>query len=90
MTMTSTELTDRYVVHELLTPTDPRTSCDLLDLHDGESPGRDIISVSTGLWFDFAIDRNIHVDAGPLSHRGEQNQYTIDHRSQYSARSTST
>lgn len=71
--MTGTELTDRYAVHELLTPTDPRTSCDLADLHDGESPGRDILSVSTGLWFDFVIDGNIHVDAGPLVHRGTSN-----------------
>lgn len=67
--MTSTELTERYAVHELLTHTDGITSCDLNDMHSGESVGQDIVSVSTGLWFDFAASGDIHVDAGPLVHR---------------------
>ncbi|KAH8111177.1 beta-lactamase-like protein [Phellopilus nigrolimitatus] len=69
LNMTRTELTERYVVHELLTPTDTPTSCDLLDMHHGESTGRNILSNSTGQWVDFAVARNIGIDAAPLNHR---------------------
>lgn len=39
-------------------------------MHPAEAPGRDIDCVSTGLWFDIAVEGNMHVDAAPLVHRG--------------------
>ncbi|OCB89529.1 hypothetical protein A7U60_g3324 [Sanghuangporus baumii] len=68
--MTMTDLTERYCVHELLTPSDTLTSCDEFDMHPGESVGRNIISVSTGLWFDLAVEGSIQIDAAPITHRG--------------------
>lgn len=70
LNMTMTELTERYAVHELLSPGDARTGCAEDELHPGEAPGRDIDCVSTGLWFDVAVDGSTHVDAAPLVHRG--------------------
>ncbi|THH03316.1 hypothetical protein EW145_g6355 [Phellinidium pouzarii] len=67
--MTGTDLTERYAVHELLTPIDKLTSCDVNNMHPGECIGRDIISVSTGLWFDLAVTRTVHIDAAPILHR---------------------
>ncbi|KAL5534910.1 hypothetical protein ACEPAF_3000 [Sanghuangporus sanghuang] len=67
--MTMTDLTERYCVHELLTPSDTLTSCDDFDMHPGESVGRNIISVSTGLWFDLAVEGSIQIDAAPIMHR---------------------
>ena len=68
--MTMTELTERYTVHELLAPGDVRTGCAEHGMHPGEAPGRDLECVSTGLWFDIAVDDHIHIDAAPLVHRG--------------------
>ena len=68
--MTKTELTERYTVHELLTPSDSPTSCDLEELHMGECPGEDFICSEDRLWTDFASEKNIVVSAGPLLHRG--------------------
>ncbi|KAI5119212.1 hypothetical protein M0805_007723 [Coniferiporia weirii] len=82
LSMTMTDLTERYAVHELLTPLDEPTSCDFNDLHPGESVGRDIVSVSTGLWFDLVVDRQIHVDAAPLIHRAPCLGYVFRETSQ--------
>ena len=73
--MTMTDLTERYCVHELLTPSDVATSCDIFDMHHGESAGRNIVSVSTGLWFDLAVQGTIHVDAAPITHRGSSQRF---------------
>ncbi|EJD04634.1 uncharacterized protein FOMMEDRAFT_107442 [Fomitiporia mediterranea MF3/22] len=67
--MTMTDLTERYAVHELLTPSDKPTSCETGNMHPGESIGRNILSVSTGLWFDLAVYGSVHVDAAPILHR---------------------
>lgn len=68
--MTGTELTERYAVHELLIPSDPRTSCGTNEMHVGELPGRDILCDGNNLWHTFASDADIEVDAGPVAHRG--------------------
>jgi len=67
--MTSTELTERYAVHELLTPSDTRTTCGASEMHVGELPGRDILCDGNNIWNSFESDADIQVDAGPLVHR---------------------
>ncbi|TDL22426.1 hypothetical protein BD410DRAFT_723115 [Rickenella mellea] len=69
LTMTSTSLTERYAVHELLSPTDTPTSCTLSDLHEGETPGRDIVCDEDGLWRGFLDAGHVQVDAAPIFHR---------------------
>ncbi|KAL0947202.1 hypothetical protein HGRIS_013319 [Hohenbuehelia grisea] len=74
--MTHTKTSDRYVVHELLTHTDPITPCGPSDLHSSELAGRDILcTLEDGLWRDISGARNtftgteLIVDAGPIQHR---------------------
>ena len=70
--MTATTLTERYAVHELLTPTDEITTCNLDELHIGETPGQDILcDPDTGLWVNFLEESGIRVDAANIAHRGE-------------------
>jgi len=69
--MTSTQLNERYAVHELLFPGDVLTSCALEDLHPAESPGRDIPHDPAGTWLNFLDSGPITVDAAPIQHRGE-------------------
>jgi len=67
--MTMTTLSERYVVHELLTAQDSVTSCFLSDLHPGEAVGTDIVSKENGLWPEFTSHGRLRVDAGPVVHR---------------------
>ncbi|KLO16259.1 hypothetical protein SCHPADRAFT_823476 [Schizopora paradoxa] len=67
--MTGTELTERYAVHELLTPSDIPTTCSADEMHFGELPGRDIVCNANSIWSSFESDGDIQVDAGPLAHR---------------------
>ncbi|KAI9454463.1 beta-lactamase-like protein [Lactarius psammicola] len=73
LSLTRTKAADRYAVHELLTPTDPRTPCDIEALHDNEEPGQDVLCDEGGFWRDFAEGRSmrgsVNVCAGPLVHR---------------------
>lgn len=70
LTMTATELTERYAVHELLTPDDARTSCAMDDMHVGESPGRDVMcDATTGRWEGFCSEAGLSIDAASISHR---------------------
>ena len=70
--MTSTQLNERYAVHELLFPGDMPTSCAMDDMHPAESPGRDIPCDSSGTWRHFLDTGSITVDAGPIEHRGNE------------------
>lgn len=73
LSLTRTKTADRYAVHELLTPTDPRTPCDVEALYDNEEPGQDVLCDEGGFWRDFAEGRSmrgsVSVCAGPLVHR---------------------
>ncbi|KAF5376535.1 hypothetical protein D9757_008283 [Collybiopsis confluens] len=74
LNMTFTKTADKYVVHELLTPTDGVTSCEPLVMHGSEIPGQDILcSSSNGLWKDVTQQKGVFgtlaVDAGPILHR---------------------
>ncbi|KAH9049782.1 beta-lactamase-like protein [Lactarius deliciosus] len=73
LSLTRTKAADRYAVHELLTPTDPRTPCDVEALHHNEEPGQDVLCDEEGFWRDFAEGRSmrgsVNVCAGPLVHR---------------------
>lgn len=76
MQMTLTKTADKYVVHELLTPTDPVTPCDPPEvMHCSECVGTDFMCSETdGLWREFTIEDSrfgdLAVDAGPINHRG--------------------
>ncbi|KIY51086.1 hypothetical protein FISHEDRAFT_21430, partial [Fistulina hepatica ATCC 64428] len=71
--LTRNESGDRYVVHELLMPLDPVTSCDEDVLHDSEAPGRDIMADDDGFWREIVMESGRHtaisVDVGPIEHR---------------------
>lgn len=70
MKMTLSRSSDKYVVHELLTPQDVPTTCDDHERHSSEVIGRDILSDSTGLWRAFlSSSAPLSVDAGPILHR---------------------
>jgi ribonuclease Z len=73
LSLTRIQTADRYAVHELVTPTDPRTPCDNAALHDHEEPGRDVLCDEDGYWRNFAEGRSfrgsVNVCAGPLVHR---------------------
>ncbi|KAH9058070.1 beta-lactamase-like protein [Lactarius vividus] len=73
LSLTRTKAADRYAVHELLTPTDPRTPCDVDALHHNEEPGQDVLCDAEGFWRDIAEGRSVRgsvsVCAGPLVHR---------------------
>ncbi|KAH9971277.1 beta-lactamase-like protein [Russula compacta] len=73
LSLTRTHTADRYAVHELLTPTDPRTPCNDEALYDNEEPGQDVLCDEHGYWRDFAEGRSfrgvVNVCAGPLVHR---------------------
>jgi ribonuclease Z len=74
MSMTLSRCSDRFVVHELLTPEDAVTNCTPDSLHFNEAPGRDIICSEDGLWREVLRESSafgdIVVDAGPIMHRG--------------------
>jgi ribonuclease Z len=74
LSLTYTRTADRYAVHELLIPTDPRTPCNDEALHVNEEPGRDVLCDEDGFWRNFTEGRSIrgsvYVCAGPLVHRG--------------------
>jgi len=80
-TMTLTHTAERYVVHELLTPTDAVTSCDSAVLHSSECLGRDIICDTDGFWRGVTSDTGywgeVVVDAGPILHRDPCLGYVI-------------
>ncbi|KDQ33624.1 hypothetical protein PLEOSDRAFT_1080773 [Pleurotus ostreatus PC15] len=80
--MTYTKTSDRYVVHELLRPSDPITPCGENDLHASEALGRDILcSSEDGFWRGFTSGDGpfgkVFVDAGPIIHREECIGYAI-------------
>ncbi|SJL00153.1 uncharacterized protein ARMOST_03465 [Armillaria ostoyae] len=72
MKMTLSRSSDKYVVHELLTPEDTVTPCATEDLHSSEAPGRDIVS-EDGFWPEITKGPGFYgdvcVDAGPIAHR---------------------
>lgn len=72
-TMTASASAERYAVHELLRPGDPRTSCDTSVLHESEAPGSDIPPGEDGLWRDIVRARGTYgdvvVDVAPIAHR---------------------
>ena len=74
LSLTRTKTAERYAVHELLTPANARTSCDVAALYDNEEPGQDLLCDAGGIWRDFAQGRSmrgsVNVCAGPLVHRG--------------------
>ena len=43
LSLTRTKTAERYVVHELLTPTDPCTPCHVEAWYDNEEPGHDVL-----------------------------------------------
>ncbi|KAJ3770998.1 beta-lactamase-like protein [Lentinula raphanica] len=80
--MTLTRMADKYVVHELLTPTDPVTSCESDDMHVNEAAGENIVcSTEDGLWRNVTQGKGILgpvvVDAGPIVHRDPCIGYVI-------------
>ncbi|KAE9406479.1 hypothetical protein BT96DRAFT_934211 [Gymnopus androsaceus JB14] len=74
--MTLTRMSDKYIVHELLTPTDTVTSCDQETMHVNEVAGKNLVSSEDGFWRDVTEQKGVFgpvaVDAGPISHRGRQ------------------
>jgi ribonuclease Z len=88
MKMTFTNTSDTYAVHELLTPEDAILPCipsadanshskDPHIMHICEVAGLDIqCSAEDGFWRSLAKSRGAYgyvlVDAGPISHRGQQ------------------
>ncbi|KAK0197346.1 beta-lactamase-like protein [Armillaria mellea] len=72
MKMTLSRSSDKYVVHELLTPEDTVTPCTTEDLHSNEAPGRDVVS-EDGFWPEITkgpgFYGDVYVDAGPIAHR---------------------
>ncbi|KIK63869.1 hypothetical protein GYMLUDRAFT_222288 [Collybiopsis luxurians FD-317 M1] len=74
LNMTFTRMADKYVVHELLAPTDQVTSCDPKVMHSNEVPGQDILcSPEDGSWRSITQQQGVFgpvaVDAGPIAHR---------------------
>ncbi|KAJ3742062.1 beta-lactamase-like protein [Lentinula detonsa] len=72
--MTLSRMSDKYVVHELLAPTDQVTSCEPEVMHANEVAGEDIFcSTEDGLWRGVTQGQGIFgpvvVDAGPIVHR---------------------
>jgi len=67
--ITQPNITGKYCAHELLRKGDSLTSCQPEELHDNESPGKDIHCDEDGLWRNFEEDDEIQVDAGPIVHR---------------------
>ncbi|KAJ3997969.1 beta-lactamase-like protein [Lentinula boryana] len=72
--MTLTRMSDKYVVHELLAPTDQVTSCEPEVMHANEVAGENIFcSTEDGLWRGVTQGQGIFgpvvVDAGPIVHR---------------------
>jgi hypothetical protein len=74
LSLTRVKTADRYAVHELLTPSDARTSCNNELLHGSEEPGQDLLCDEDGFWRNFAEGKSMRgavcVCAGPLVHRG--------------------
>lgn len=73
--MTLTQTADKYVVHELLRPSDEITPCEPHEvMHSSEVAGRDIHSSEDGFWTSIThgegVFGDVFVDAGPISHRG--------------------
>jgi len=72
--MTFSRTADTYTVHELLTPTCTRTSCDPTALHPSEYLGSDLVCEEDGFWRQITSSRgrlgDVVVDAGPITHRG--------------------
>jgi ribonuclease Z len=70
--MTHTRTADRYVVHELLSPSDEVTPCAPPEvMHSSECLGKDIwAGEEDGFWRNFVSKGNVAVDAGPILHRG--------------------
>lgn len=73
LSMTFSRTADTYTVHELLTPTCTRTSCDPTALHPSEYLGSDLVCAEDGFWRQIASARghlgDVVVDAGPIMHR---------------------
>ncbi|KAI0247747.1 beta-lactamase-like protein [Lactifluus subvellereus] len=73
LSLTYTKTANRYAVHELLAPTDPRTPCNDEALHTSEEPGRDVLCDKDGFWRSFtegsSMRGTVYVCAGPLVHR---------------------
>ncbi|KAF9050723.1 Metallo-hydrolase/oxidoreductase [Hymenopellis radicata] len=69
MKMTFSKSADKYVVHELLSPSDAVTGCADDERHQSEAPGTDIRADETGFWRSFASGQLSTVDAGPICHR---------------------
>ena len=67
-------MADTYTVHELLTPTCTRTSCEATALHPSEYQGSDLLCEEDGFWRQITSARghlgDVVVDAGPITHRG--------------------
>ncbi|KAI0259442.1 beta-lactamase-like protein [Gloeopeniophorella convolvens] len=73
LSLTRTRTAERYIVHELLNPADPRTACDQDLLHGSEEPGQDIVCDQDGFWRNFTEGSSrrgaIIACAGPIIHR---------------------
>lgn len=73
--MTFSRTAENYIVHELLTDSDPITACNTSSLHINELPGRDIRSTEDGFWRNVTTSEGysgqVVVDVGPISHRGK-------------------
>jgi ribonuclease Z len=78
-TMTLTHTGERYVVHELLTPSDTPTSCNPAVLHPSECPGQNFLCDDDGFWKGVTSGTGYYgevvVDAGPILHRGERFEF---------------
>lgn len=71
LTSTSPKTEGRYRVHELVTPSDPVTSTEAINLHGMEVAGSDIQSDQDGLWREFISRPGFRVSAAPVVHRSE-------------------
>ncbi len=69
MKLTFSKSADKYVVHELLSPSDAVTGCADDERHQSEAPGTDIRADEAGFWRNFASGQLVTVDAGPISVR---------------------
>ena len=70
---THTNLLGRYAVHELVTPSDPRTSHSD-QYHPNEAHGLDLECGEGGIWRDILPEDSnwaVKVDAGSVKHRSE-------------------
>ncbi|KAJ4488240.1 beta-lactamase-like protein [Lentinula aciculospora] len=71
--MTLSRMSDKYVVHELLLPTDSETSCEPEAIHTNEVAGENILCSAEGFWRGVTQGKGsfgpVVVDAGPITHR---------------------